>query len=144
MIADARRRKGGPHKDSRGADRWPTPADLETWCVNVAIFRSLPARVQAGTEYLDRTFPGWFTRVSTRNLNMRSPSACVLAQVTGAEYFAARRRCGFHPDEGVAYGFIADRTQRGYLRTATEDLLTVLWRAAIYYRRRERPSRSRL
>lgn len=64
----------------------PTPEELESWPVR----EDRPAKpwtlVCREAERLDRLFPGWFSRINKRKLDLTHSQWCVLGQATGSFY----------------------------------------------------------
>lgn len=64
----------------------PTPGELESWPVR----EDRPAKpstfVSREAERLDRLFPGWFSRINKKKLDLTRSDQCVLGQATGNFY----------------------------------------------------------
>lgn len=71
----------------------------------------LRARRDEGIQYLDVHHPDWRQKVKPETLNINSINDCVLAQVSGGDYFDALREYGLTYKQVVAYGFEANGTE---------------------------------
>jgi hypothetical protein len=111
---------------------------------------TIEERVLNGAAALDRTTPGWESKVNIETLDMKSTTKCVLGQVfdgnpagwSGNGYLAGTTILGLTIKEGgtaQSHGFSADcdsSARVGPCSCETEfDALTAAWKKFIFARR---------
>jgi hypothetical protein len=105
---------------------------------------SLASRVRAGVAFLDWYDADWWTRVHAGTLDVNHPCGCVLAQVSGQNYYTARAALDDQVNPGIdlaALGFDGQVDMDDEDASNCEfEALTRLWSFVIRQRQRWVPA----